>query len=591
MNENITKFIQSVSAQLEKLSAKQKYLLGAGAAILALSAVVSLILSQQDPYETLFSDLQSEDSRAVTQKLGEDKIPYKSSPSGNEITVPRSMVHQARMTLAKAGIPGQDVVGLEKFDASTLGMSSYVQRIQYVRAVQGELTRTIQRLDSVKRARVHISMPPKKTFIEEEDPPKASVVLELKRGQKPSKAEINGIAHLVASAVEGLKVNQVTIVDTQGSFLHRPEDSANASIPTALLEMQRTIENEYERRVEDILTPVVGLGKVRAKVAVEVDPARVNTTEETFDPDRTVVKQKTQNDETTTGSRPNPVGIPGSRSNLPGAEVQNPAVPTANTKSEKSIQNTAYAVPRRIQVTDKPSGNMKRLTVAVIVDGNYSTVNGAEVFAPRSEQELQRLKELVANAVGLDETRRDSITVSSLPFRETEIAPQEIAEPVAFWKDPRWVGIGIVVLAIVAALIGFLMMLGKKKPNQLNASLAASIRNGPKTIAELEAIQAGAAAASLGGAAGAAGIGAGAAGGVAGALGAGGDAGKAGGQGMGEESESLEKREEAELKRRIIERLDKTPKKGFTIVEEWIEDSNPKRRDRDENSRLLLEAA
>ena len=571
MNENAKKYLDVLQQYVEKLTPRQKVAIGGFAAFVAVVVIATMVISQQDPYETLFSDLQAEDSRAVTQKLGEEKIIYKSSPDGSEIMVPRSLVHQARLSLAKAGVPGQDVVGLEKFDASTLGMSSYVQRIQYVRAVQGELTRTIQRLDSVKRARVHISMPPKKTFIEDEDPPKASVVLELKRGQKPSKAEVNGIAHLVASAVEGLKVSQVTIVDTQGTFLHRPEDGTQGGgVPTAMLEMQRSIETEYERRVEDLLTPIIGLGKVRAKVAAEIDPSRVNTTEETFDPDRTVVKQKTQNDEVTTGSRPNPIGIPGSRSNLPGAEAQNPPTPTAQTRSEKNVSNLAYAVPRRIQVTDKPSGSLKRLTVAVIVDGTYTTVNGAEQFAPRSEQELTRIKELVGNSVGLDEQRRDSITVSSLPFRETELAPQETVVAPPWYQEPRWMGIGGAALAIIIMLFAFLRMLGRKSNNAVaNAALQQQIRNGPKTIAELEALKA----AELKASASAAPANANAAQNV-----------------LGEESEPLEKREEAELKRRIVDRLDKAPKKGFTIIEEWIEEKDPKRRE-DHASRLLLEAA
>jgi flagellar M-ring protein FliF len=558
MNETLKKYQDQLVRLFEKMSHRQKIFLGVGAALVSMAAISLMVASQQDPYEVLFTDLQGEDARAVTQKLGEEKITYKASADNAVIQVPRSMVHQARMSLAKAGVPGQDVVGLEKFDSSTLGMSSYVQRIQYVRAVQGELTRTIQRLDSVKRARVHISMPPKKTFIEEEDPPKASVVLELKRGQRPSKAEVNGIAHLVASAVEGLKVNQVSIVDTQGNFLHRPEDGlSGGSVPTALLEMQRTIEAEYERRVEDILTPVIGLGKVRAKVAVEVDPSRVNTTEETFDPDRTVVRSKTQNDEVMTGTRPNPIGIPGSRSNLPGAEVQNPPVPTANTRTEKNVQNTAYAVPRRIQVTDKPSGSMKRLTVAVIVDGTYNNVNGTEQFVPRTEQELTRIKELVSNSVGLDETRRDSITVTSLPFRETELAPQEIIDTPAWYKEPRWIGTGAAALLVFLSLLGFLRLLTRKTATEASAAMAQQILNGPKTIAQLEALQSGDA--------------------KAGAI----------PPALAEDAEPLEKREETELKRRIVERLEKAPKKGFTIIEDWIEENDPKQK----NSRLLLEAA
>ncbi len=191
--------------------------------LIAVSVVAGIMVMKRDPYQTLFSDLQPEDSKAVSKKLSEQNIPYTLSDDATTVTVPGSMVAAARMTLAKEGIPGQDVVGFEKFDGSTLGMSSYVQRIQYIRAMQGELTRSIQRLAAVKHARVHISLPPKKVFLEEEEPPKASVVLELKHGQELSKSEVFGIAHLVASAVEGLKVNQVTIVDTNGKFLHRPE--------------------------------------------------------------------------------------------------------------------------------------------------------------------------------------------------------------------------------------------------------------------------------------------------------------------------------------------------------------------------------
>ena len=196
--------------------------------------------------------------------LSEQNIAYRISDDSRSITVAASQVYKARMELAKEGLPGQDVVGFEKFDATTIGMSSYVQKIQYVRAIQGELTRSIQRLASVKAARVHISIPPKKVFMEEEEPPKASVILELQPGMSPSKTEVIGIANLVASAVEGLKVGQVTIVDTKGSFLHRPGDDSASNTSSSFLELQRSIESEYEKRIEEILTPVVGFGKVRA---------------------------------------------------------------------------------------------------------------------------------------------------------------------------------------------------------------------------------------------------------------------------------------------------------------------------------------
>jgi flagellar M-ring protein FliF len=400
------------------------------------------------------------------------------------------------MELAKEGLPGQDVVGFEKFDTTSIGMSSYVQKIQYVRAIQGELTRSIQRLAAVKTARVHISIPPKKVFMEEEEPPKASVVVELKPGMTPSKTEVIGIANLVASAVEGLKVGQVTIVDTKGNFLHRPGDESAPSLTSSFLELQRSIESEYEKRVEEILTPVVGFGKVRAKVTAEIDPSRSNTTEETYDSDKAVPRQTLKTEEIVTGSRPNPVGIPGSRSNLPGAEASNPQVPLASSSTEKNTNNTSYAIPKKVQVTDKPSGNIKRLTVAVVVDGYYTkgaAPNSADVFAPRPEAELKRLQDLVANTVGFDVQRRDSITISSLPFSNIDVTePQEVAKPWYDMKELSQHGIRNGLIALVVMMFFFLVL----RPF-LKWTVAAEVKKEssdavpdmlPRTVSELESV-------------------------------------------------------------------------------------------------------
>jgi flagellar M-ring protein FliF len=556
MNEILTNALAAVRQWWGNLSSKQRTGLGLAFGTLVVAGIAAYMVAQQDPYQILYADLQAEEARAAAKKLGEEKIPHLLSADQSTLSVPGSLVSKARMELAKAGLPGSNVVGFEKFDAATLGMSSYVQRIQYVRAVQGELTRSIQQLSSVKHARVHISIPPKKTFLEEEEPPKGSVILELKRGQKPSKNEVNGIAHLVASAVEGLKVSNVSIVDTQGNFLHRPEaEGSAAGMSTALLENQRQMEAEYERRVEEILSPVVGIGKVRAKVAAEIDSSRVNTTEESFDGEKAAVRNSIRNDESTTGSKPNPIGIPGSRSNLPGAEATNPPLPMANTSSEKNVQNLTYSIPRKVQITDKPSGGIKRLTVAVIVDGYYKNEKGVEQFTPRSDDELRRLQQLVANSVGFDEQRRDSITVSCLPFRTTEVVPEDApAAPVSWWSSqPLPLRIALVSLAtLIPFSLGMLLFLrkGKAKANDaLAVAGAVGVAPGefPKTVAQLEA-QVAASAAGLPPAA-------------AHAL-----AGKA------EEAEPLDKQEEADLKNRIVEKLTATPKKGLAVIEEWLEE-------------------
>lgn len=571
MNEILNRWLGLARTYFDGLSKQKKILSLLSAGLVVMGIVVLIGLLRRDPYQMLYSDLKPEETKSVAKKLSEQNISYRVNEENTSLSVPASQVYRARMELAKDGLPGQDVVGFEKFDNSTIGMSSYVQRIQYVRAVQGELTRSIQRLSSVKTARVHISVPPKKTFLEDEDPPKASVVLELRSGMSPSKQEITGIAHLVASAVEGLKVNQITIVDTKGNFLHRPEDDRTPAIPTALLEMQRSIETEYERRIEEMLTPVVGFGKVRAKVTAEIDPARVNTTEETFDPDKAVARTITKMDESTTGSKPNPMGIPGSRSNLPGAEAQNQSMPMSTNSNEKNTSNANYAIPRKIQVVDKPSGSIKRLTVAVVVDGLYSKPNGgtAETFSPRPEEELRRIQDLVANAVGFDGERRDSITVSSMPFNANDVkvdADQEQVPSVSIKNlNSPLVRSGVItlialtfLLLVLRPFLKWISLAQAKKDSQLE-----ELTMVPRTVGELEA-----------------------------AVMAQNNSSapvespktdlKAQMEKNNEDGEVIKgvfaeneaKREEKQLRNLIIENIEKSPKKGFRIIQDWLDEDS-----------------
>ncbi len=594
MNEQLKAYLERAKAHFDKYSKKKKILITVVTALVMVSTVIGAMILRNDPQQILYTDLHAEDSKAITKKLSEKNIPYHLSDDNATISVAASRVAEARMELAKEGLPGQDVVGFEKFDGSTLGMSSYIQRIQYVRAVQGELTRSIQRLASVKSARVHISVPPKKTFLEEDEPPKASVILELRTGQTPSKQEIRGIANLVASAVEGLKVSQVTIVDTKGSFLHHPEEENVAGVSSTLLEMQRSIEAEYEKRVEEILTPVIGFGKVRAKVTAEVDQSRVNTTEESYDSDKAIPRTINKIDEETTGSRPNPIGIPGSRSNLPGTETNNPGIPNATNHTEKHQTNNNVAIPRKVQITDKPSGSIRRLTVAVVVDGHYtkgSTPTEAETFTPRSEEELRRLQDLVANAVGYDAQRRDSITVSSLPFRNVDVSPpDEIPTSKFDLQELTKHGVrnGLIGLLILAFFFFVLRPFLKWTTNVDQKKELTMVQPAlPKTVAELEAQvkeqQ----------------LGSGGAVPTAQELLAATEAEKARaaassaaeavlGETMAAEEKKeespdkkeetgiggLNKTEEEELKEKILERLGKFPKKGFRIVQDWIEESD-----------------
>ncbi len=561
MPQRLQALLTAVQAFYSRLGRIQRIAVLAGVVmVVGILATAVRVQLKQDPYQVLYAELRPEDFKAVAKHLSDAKIPYHVSDDQAAILVPSKLVHTARMQLAKDGIPGHDLVGFEKFDASTLGMSSYVQRIQYVRAVQGELTRSIQRLASVKTARVHISIPPKKTFLEEQEPPKASVVLELRPGMSLTKGETQGVAHLVASAVEGLQPNQVTLVDTKGNFLHRPDDGTMYGMSSALLEMQRAIEIDYEKRIIELLAPVVGYDKVKAKVTAEIDPSRVNTTEETYDPDKAVAKNVIKNDEVTTGSRPNPIGIPGSRSNLPGTENNNPPIPMANTTSEKNVSNSSYAIPRKIQTTDKPSGSIKRLTVAVVVDGYYTkgaNPSDADVFSPRTEEELKRLQGVIGNAVGFDSERRDSITISSLPFKSTEvIEPKtEIVIPPGM---PTAYRIGLALLGLLAVGFGVLRPVLKKRAEKRERERLALLAENqvmqqklPKTVAELESEKRSELmTASASGSALSSGTGA---------------------TGETLEEDTPEQKEQAELLKRILEKLTQAPKKGTRIIQEWIE--------------------
>ena len=540
MPESLERWIATARAYLEQFSTQKKIIAAVVTGVIVVAMIAGGAATQRSSYKVLYSDLEARDSREVVKKLGELTIPYVTSEDGAVISIPDDKVELARMELAKDGLPGQDVVGFEKFDSSTIGMSSYVQRIQYVRAVQGELIRSIERLKSVRNARVHISIPPKKTFLEDQNPPKASVVLELASRGGPSKAEIAGIAHLVASGVEGLKVDQISIVDTRGNFLHRPGTNEEGEAPRRLLEMQRNIEQEYQQRVEDILTPVVGIGNVRAKVTVEIDPSRVNSTEETFDSANSTVKSSIKNEEISGGSRPNPIGIPGSRSNLPGAEVENPAVPMASTNTEKIQQNQNFAIPRKITVTDRPSGTIERLTVAVVVDG--VTKDGK--FEPRSEEELQRLRNLVADSIGYDEGRRDSITINSMPFAITDLSPPGSVPTTGPWWSKEELTRHLVrngLIALVIIVFFFLVLRPFLKWSSA-ADLAGELESLPRTVAEIEG-NSPADLLSLSEA-----------------------------SPVLEESEPLDKREEKELKEKILARLQDSPKKGYRIVQDWIDE-------------------
>ncbi len=376
-------------------------------------AIALFLWASQPEFETLYSGLSQEDTYAVVEKLKEKRIPYRLE--GSRILVPQDKVYETRLELAASGIPSGGVVGFEVFDKTGLGISEFAQRVNYLRALQGELARTISWLSEVETARVHIVIPERRLFAKDEGA-RASVVVKLRPGRSLSPSQVQGIVHLVASSVKDLDPKNVTVVDTKGNMLTKAVEDEGMVLTASQLEYRRAFEKEMEKRIEGILEPVVGRGKVIARVSADMDFKRVEKTEERYDPDNVVVRSEQRSKESTSGGIIG--GVPGVASNLPPGQ-QGITPSPSQTKKQDEVVN--YEIGKVVSRVVEPSGVIKRLSVAVLVDGTYRVEkgkDGKEVrrFIPRSEEELKRLEGLVKGAVGFVAERGDVVEVASMPF-------------------------------------------------------------------------------------------------------------------------------------------------------------------------------
>jgi flagellar M-ring protein FliF len=378
---------------------------------------------QRGEYHVLYSNLSESDGGQIAQKLKEMKVPYRVEAGG--ILVPEDKVYDARLQLASQGLPQGGGVGFEIFDKTSFGTTEFVQKLNYKRALQGELARTIMAMGAVEQCRVHLAIPEKSLFAREgeEDRPTSSVLLRLRQGKSLSSAQVDGIVHLVASSVEGLNSKDVTVVDAKGNVLSRPGGDV-AGLGGNQFEYQNSYAKELEVRIAGILEPVVGRGKVRAKVAAMIDMSRVETTEEKFDPESQVVRSEQKHSEksSTVGAR----GVPGVASNLPGKNVA--AATPSQGQAEKQSQTVNYEITKVTSRTVNAPGLVKKITAAVIVDGTYVPQQGSKEmkYVARTEEEIRRYEELVKETIGFTAGRGDQVKVVNMPF---QVAPEEELPP------------------------------------------------------------------------------------------------------------------------------------------------------------------
>jgi len=414
--------IDNIIANLKLWPAQKKI---AALAIIIVSVAGMLLLSswiQKIDYQVLYSNLSDDDAGKIAQELQSKKIPYKAG-SGGTILVASDQVYDVRLQLAAQGLPQGGGVGFEIFDNTNFTTSEFVQKLNFRRALEGELSRTIRSLSGVQQCRVHLVVPDKSIFAFQQDKKEASaaVLLSLKQGRKLNSGEVDGIIHLVASSVEGLSAENITVVDNKGELLQKPNDDSMLSLSGSQMEFQHNYEKNMATKIISMLESVAGRGKVKAKVSADFDFKKSERTEEKFDPEGVVVRSEQKSTEKSSSGAP--AGVPGVASNIPGGAGQQYAA-SSQGQSQKQDEMINYETSKTVTHTVESPVNLERLTVAILVDGilpsQQGSVENAKQYVQRSEEDLKFYEDIIKKTVGFTSDRGDEISVKVMPFRELE---------------------------------------------------------------------------------------------------------------------------------------------------------------------------
>lgn len=501
MQEFFNQITQNFKDFYNSLDSRRRVsLLAITVAIVATMAVL-IVWASKTQYKLLYTDLTKEDAATVSQLLKGGNIAYQVADDGKSIYVPEDMVDIWRLEIAKKGVDFSSTIGYEVFDKQAFGTTSYVQKINRQRAIEGELMKTIKHIRGIKRARVHLSIPESSPFVSERKPPSASVVLDLERGLTLTKSEVKGIQHLISKSVDGMREKNVVIIDSKGEKLTENIGDAMSEHTANRMALESKVNRQYEKQIEEILKRVVGEGKVIAKVNVKMDFTETYETKTSYDGENTAVVSEVANKQNLNGSRPSPQGLPGARSNLPGEKPQ-PGIPETKNNVDKSLVTKNYNVPKTITRSKKPTAEIKSLTVAVMVDGKRVTKldsngeaiideNGLPVksYEPWSEAEIASFSTIVANAVGISEGRGDKIIIENMEFAKEDLSE---AEAILRQRENREIIKNLTKYLMIGVLISLLFFIVIRPFIQwVTENTVESIEDFlPKTIEELEKIQA-----------------------------------------------------------------------------------------------------
>jgi len=448
-NELLNKLKAKVIPAWKGLDVTKRAILLGSAGALVLLIIIMSSMAMKTEYRVLYRDLDLTEAGQIIDHLAEQKIEYKLSEGGSAVMVPEDQLYNIRMDLASAGLPKSGIVGYEIFDQTNLGMTEFLQKVNFRRALEGELAKTISQLEEIKSARVHLVIPEQRLFKEDKKETTASIVVYLNRNMPLSERQIEGIIYLVASSVEGLTTDNITLLDSSGKLLseRRTKDSL-AALSSSQLDMQKNVEAYLEDKAQTMLDGVLGQSKSIVRVSVELNFDQAERTIEAYDPEMTAVRSEEISEEK--GSETNAKDV------------------AAKQESSNSKKNTIrnYEVNKTIEHLIDQVGNVKRLNVSVSLDGTYDFVkdtDGKSVrqYVPRTQEELDKIIAMVKGSVGFSEDRKDILEIANIPFETVQDDWEEEQRIKREEQVNYWINIGV--RAIIALALVFLLWKMRKK--------------------------------------------------------------------------------------------------------------------------------
>jgi flagellar M-ring protein FliF len=471
MPEKARSFLKQLTDFWAALPTPKRIALVVVTSIVLVGVLALSVLSNHQTYGTLYSELATEDAAAIVEKLKTAQVPYKLEHGGTMIQVPEERIPGLRLELAAAGLPHGGSVGFEIFDRSKIGATEFEQQVNLRRALEGELSRSVMSIDGVKAARVHLVLPERRLFAAREESASASVVVKLENSHSFGRKEVAAVVHLVAAAVPTLGKDRVSVVSTEGVTLHRPNSDAPGAGDLSDLnaEQARVMATQLESEAQAQLERVLGPGNADVRVNLWLDNAAREKTEELYEPTKTALRSEHKVEEGVANDEAGVAGVPGAKTNLPDAEGEGPvaAAPAGGGGGAIRSQTRNWEVQKVTQKTTTPAGDIRRLSVAVLLNGRYLKKGEKTVFSPLQQEEVKQLEETVKRAVGFNQERGDTVTVQATQFAKLD-SDEMVSQIGAFWQKP-WLPYAAAAAGLVLVLGALVLVFRTRKPPAMPA--------------------------------------------------------------------------------------------------------------------------